>query len=38
VREHVIDLLSDEQVEQLDGIMAALLQKLDPSNTLRILP
>ena len=38
VREHVIDLLSDEQVEQLDGIMAALLQRLDPSNTLRILP
>ncbi|SDZ25702.1 MarR family winged helix-turn-helix transcriptional regulator [Herbiconiux ginsengi] len=38
VRSHVIDLLSDEQVEQLDEIMAALLQKLDPQNSLRRLP
>lgn len=38
VRAHVIDLLTAEQVTQLDGIMAALLQKLDPENTLRVLP
>ena len=38
VREHVIDLLSDEQVGQLDDIMAMLLQKLDPDNSLRRLP
>ncbi|WP_440709957.1 MarR family winged helix-turn-helix transcriptional regulator [Herbiconiux sp. YIM B11900] len=38
VRSHVIDLLTDEQVSQLDGIMATLLQKLDPENTLRVLP
>ncbi|WP_382303988.1 MarR family winged helix-turn-helix transcriptional regulator [Herbiconiux sp. UC225_62] len=38
VRAHVIDLLSDEQVGQLDEIMAALLQKLDPQNSLRRLP
>jgi DNA-binding MarR family transcriptional regulator len=38
VRSHVIDLLTDEQVTQLDDIMAALLQKLDPENTLRVLP
>ncbi|WP_291052397.1 MarR family transcriptional regulator [Herbiconiux sp.] len=38
VRSHVIDLLTEEQVTQLDDIMAALLQKLDPENTLRVLP
>lgn len=38
VREHVIDLLSDEEVHQLDAIMERLLQRLDPTNTLRILP
>jgi hypothetical protein len=34
----VIDLLSDEEVHQLDAIMERLLQRLDPTNTLRILP
>jgi DNA-binding MarR family transcriptional regulator len=38
VRDSVIDLLSPGQVTQLDDIMATLLQKLDPANTLRILP
>jgi DNA-binding MarR family transcriptional regulator len=38
VREHVFDLLSDEQVGQLDSIMQALLQKLDPRNSLGRLP
>ncbi|MFB2554850.1 MarR family winged helix-turn-helix transcriptional regulator [Herbiconiux liangxiaofengii] len=38
VRSHVIDLLSDEEVGQLDAIMARLLQKLDPENTLRVIP
>ncbi len=38
VRAHVIDLLTDEQVEQLDGIMATLLERLDPQNSLRRLP
>jgi DNA-binding MarR family transcriptional regulator len=38
VREHVVDLLSDEQLGQLDTIMQALLQKLDPQNSLRRLP
>jgi len=38
VRDLVIDALSDEQVGQLDAIMEALLQKLDPENTLRRLP
>jgi DNA-binding MarR family transcriptional regulator len=38
VREHVIDALSDEQLGQLDAIMATLLQKLDPQNSLRRLP
>jgi DNA-binding MarR family transcriptional regulator len=38
VREHVVDLLSDEQLGQLDTIMQTLLQKLDPQNSLRRLP
>ncbi|MCS5732819.1 MarR family winged helix-turn-helix transcriptional regulator [Herbiconiux daphne] len=38
VRDYVIDRLTDEQVTQLDEIMQALLQKLDPENTLRRLP
>ncbi|TAJ46473.1 MAG: MarR family transcriptional regulator [Herbiconiux sp.] len=38
VRAHVIDVLSDEQLRQLDDIMQAMLQKLDPENTLRRLP
>jgi DNA-binding MarR family transcriptional regulator len=38
VREHVIDLLSDEQVAQLDSIMESLLRGLDPENSLRRLP
>ena len=38
VRDLVIDALSDEQVGQLDAIMEALVQKLDPENTLRRLP
>jgi DNA-binding MarR family transcriptional regulator len=38
VRAHVVDLLSDEQMEQLDEIMGVLLQKLDPQNSLRRLP
>jgi DNA-binding MarR family transcriptional regulator len=38
VRAHVIDLLSEEQIGQLDEIMQALLQKLDPQNSLRRLP
>ena len=37
VREHVIDLLTDEQVAQLDGISDALLRKLDPTNRLNSL-
>lgn len=35
VRENVIDLLTDEQVAQLDGISDALLKKLDPANRMR---
>jgi DNA-binding MarR family transcriptional regulator len=38
VREHVIDALTPEQVAQLDTIMEALLQRIDPENTLRSLP
>lgn len=38
VRAHVIDLLTDEQIGQLDAIADALLQKLDPDNSLRRLP
>lgn len=38
VRDHVIDALTDDQVRQLDDIMAALLTRLDPDNTLRYLP
>ena len=38
VREHVIDALTPEQVTQLDTIMEALLQRIDPENTLRSLP
>ncbi|WP_368497051.1 MarR family winged helix-turn-helix transcriptional regulator [Herbiconiux sp. A18JL235] len=38
VRETVIDALTDEQLRQLDDIMAALLRRLDPDNTLRYLP
>ena len=38
VRAHVIDALSDAQLGQLDDIMQAMLQKLDPENTLRRLP
>lgn len=38
VRAHVIDALSDVQLGQLDDIMQAMLQKLDPENTLRRLP
>lgn len=38
VRAHVIDLLSEEQTAQLDEIMTALLQKLDPHDSLRRLP
>jgi DNA-binding MarR family transcriptional regulator len=34
VREHVIDALSPEQVEQLSGIAAAILQRLDPDGAL----
>jgi len=37
VREHVIDLLTEEQVAQLDGISDALLRKLDPNNRLNNL-
>lgn len=32
VREHVIDLLTDEQVAQLDAISESLLSKLDPGH------
>lgn len=38
VRAHVVDLLTDEQMTQLDDIMQALLHKLDPENTLRRRP
>ncbi|MDO9396295.1 MAG: MarR family transcriptional regulator, partial [Herbiconiux sp.] len=38
VREHVIDVLTPEQIGQLDTIMDAILQTLDPENTLRLLP
>ncbi|GAA2231466.1 MarR family transcriptional regulator [Herbiconiux moechotypicola] len=38
VREHVVDLLTPEQLDQLGEIMGVLLQRLDPENTLRILP
>src|SRR3954468_17818334 len=34
VREHVIDALTPEQVEQLSGIAAAILQRLDPDGAL----
>jgi DNA-binding MarR family transcriptional regulator len=37
VREHVIDLLTAEQVSQLDAISDALLRKLDPTNRLNSL-
>jgi DNA-binding MarR family transcriptional regulator len=37
VREHVIDLLTDEQITQLDGISDALLRKLDPNNRMNSL-
>jgi len=37
VREHVIDLLTDEQITQLDGISDALLRKLDPNNRMNTL-
>lgn len=37
VRSHVIDVLDEEQLSQLDGIMQAMLQKLDPENSLRRL-
>jgi len=37
VREFVIDLLTDEQVAQLDSISDALLRKLDPNNRLNSL-
>ena len=30
VRESVIDALSPEQIEQLDGISEAILQRIDP--------
>ena len=35
VRDHVVDLLSDEQLDQLGVIMETLLQKLDPGNSLK---
>ena len=35
VRQHVIDALTPEQVEQLSGIAGAILQRLDPDGTLR---
>ena len=35
VREHVIDALTPEQVEQLSDIAGAILQRLDPDGTLR---
>jgi len=38
VRDLVIDVLSDDQLAQLDTIMEAVLLKLDPENTLRRLP
>jgi len=37
VREHVIDLLTAEQIGQLDAISDALLRKLDPTNRLNSL-
>ena len=37
VRAHVIDLLTAEQVSQLDAISDALLRKLDPTNRLNSL-
>lgn len=36
VREHVIDLLTDEQIAQLDAISNQLLAKLDPDNRLSV--
>ena len=35
VREHVIDALTPEQVEQLSAIAGAILHRLDPEGTLR---
>ena len=35
VREHVIDALTPEQVEQLSGIAGAILDRLDPDGRLR---
>jgi DNA-binding MarR family transcriptional regulator len=35
VREHVIDALTPEQVEQLSGIAGAILDRLDPDGSLR---
>ena len=35
VRQHVIDALSPEQVEQLSGIAGAILDRLDPDGRLR---
>ncbi|RNE62300.1 MarR family winged helix-turn-helix transcriptional regulator [Cryobacterium tepidiphilum] len=36
VRDNVIDLLTDEQVGQLEAISEALLQKLDPANRMHV--
>jgi DNA-binding MarR family transcriptional regulator len=35
VRQHVIDALTPEQVEQLSGIAGAILDRLDPDGSLR---
>jgi DNA-binding MarR family transcriptional regulator len=37
VRQHVIDVLSDEQVRQLGEISEAVLRSLDPTNRLEVL-
>ena len=36
VRQHVIDALTPEQVEQLSGIAGAILDRLDPEGTMRV--
>src|SRR5215210_319433 len=36
VREHVIDALTPEQVDQLSGIAEAILHRLDPDGTMRV--
>ena len=37
VRDHVIDALTDEQVEQLDAIAGAILERVDPDDRMGFL-